>query len=431
MGNPDASGSEALNMIQRSQLARAVLLLSAFLLDRRLHGADWARFLGPLGTGVSTETGLAKSWPKDGPPIVWKRRVGASFTAPAIAGGELILFHRLGGYELVECLDPRTAKRKWWFHYPTSYSDTYGYNDGPRSSPVISQNRVYTFGAEGELYCLDRGTGKPIWHRSVNKEYKVDQNHFGVGTTPLLEGGLLLINVGGPNGAGIVAFDAKTGKTVWRTTDDRPSYTSPVCKTIRGKRYAFFLTRRGLVVTDPTNGNVHAARRFRSPKTESVNAATPLIVDDMIFLSAAYGTGAALLRLTDKGLELVWRTMEMSNHWATSIHLDGYLYGTHGRHTHDSSLRCIELKSGKLIWQKDGLGVSSQIYADGLFYILGDHGDLVLAALTPEGYFEKGRMADLLRPPCFVAPVLANGLLYVRDETQVLCLDVRERGHDD
>jgi len=265
----------------------------------------------------------------------------------------------------------------------------------------------------------------------VNEEYKVEQNHFGVGTTPLLEGGLLLINVGGPNGAGIVAFDAKTGKTVWKTTDDRPSYTSPVCKTIRGKRYAFFLTRRGLVVTDPTNGKVHTTRRFRSPKTESVNAATPVIVDDLIFLSAAYGTGAALLRLTDKGLELVWSTMGMSNHWTTSIHLDGYLYGTHGRHTPDSSLRCIELKSGKLIWQKDGLGVSSQIYADGLFYILGDHGDLVLAELTPEGYFEKARMADLLRPPCFVAPVLANGLLYVRDETQVLCLDVRERQRDD
>lgn len=391
-----------------------------------VEGGDWPKFLGPDGTGVSLETGLAKAWPPAGPPVLWKRRVGPSYSAPSITGDDLILFHRIENEEIVECLDARTADIRWKYAYPTRYVDAYGYNGGPRSAPVMTADRVFTLGAEGELHCLARKNGKPLWRRSLNKEFQVELIFFGVGTTPLPEGELLLINVGGPQGAGLAAFDQQTGKTVWTATDQSASYPTPVCATIHKRRYAFFFTREGLVVASPQTGEVHATYPFRSRTHESVNAASPVVVEDCIFLSASYRTGSVLLRVKEDGLEEVWKSMVMSNHWATSIYRDGYLYGIDGRHEAEATLRCVAWKTGDLVWQQEGLSRASMIFAGGHFIILTERGSLVLALLSPEGYEEKARTGPLLSYPCHTAPVLANGLLYIRSEVDVLCLDLRE-----
>src|SRR5262249_30712157 len=180
-------------------------------------------------------------------------------------------------------------------------------------------------GAEGRLTCLDLETGKKVWDRTLNAEYHVRKGFFGVATSPLVVDGLVLVNVGGP-GAGIVAFEQGTGKERWRATNHEASYSSPVAATIQGARHVLFLTREGLVSLDPKNGAVRFSKRWRARINASVNAATPLVVGDLVFVSASYNTGALLVRARANGFDELWSGDDvMSNHYNTCVHHHGYL----------------------------------------------------------------------------------------------------------
>ena len=391
-----------------------------------LDGEDWPNFLGPRFDGTSGETGLLKSWPQEGPPVLWSRQLGNSYSAPAASGGSLVLFHRIGMEEVVERVDARTGVVSWKQSYPTAYSDQFGYNNGPRSSPTIDGNRVYTFGAEGKLTCLDFETGTVVWQRWINQEYEVPQNFFGVGTAPVIENDLILLNAGGPDGAGIVAVDKNTGQTVWKTSNEEASYSTPVVRTINNERLAVFLTRGGLLAVEAESGDERYSYAFRSRNHYSVNAASPVVVGDHVFLSATYNTGAVLLKLEPAGLEEIWKDRRaMQSHWATSIYHEGYLYGLDGRHEAGSNFRCIEFMTGKVRWTADrGLGRSAFIMADGHLIALGERGHLALIEVNPDSYQEKAR-AQVLSYPCWTPPVLSRGLLYVRDENRLICFDLR------
>src|SRR5579884_897287 len=252
---------------------QSVALASLVLL---LVGADWPQFLGPNRNGISGETGLRATWPKSGPPRLWPRSVGAGFSGPVVVGDRLILFHRLDDREVVECLNANTGKTIWTSSDATAYHDDFGFDEGPRSTPVVAKGRVYTLGAEGVLRCLTLDTGKQVWRRSLNTDYHVRKGFFGVATSPIVEGDLVLVNVGG-KGAGIVALNKDTGREVWKATDDGASYSSPSAATINGVRHVFFFTRQGLVSVDPATGKVHFRKFWRSRMDASVNAATPVI----------------------------------------------------------------------------------------------------------------------------------------------------------
>ena len=179
-------------------------------------------------TASPTETGLKAAWPKNGPPVVWEKDVGEGFSGPVVVGDRVILFHRVGDEEVVECLSAADGATKWKKGYPTNYRDSYGKGDGPRSTPLVADGRVYTLGADGVLQCLKLEDGDKVWRRALHEDYEVAKGFFGVATSPLLEGGRLLVNVGGANGAGIVAFDKDDGKEVWKADDHDASYSSPV-----------------------------------------------------------------------------------------------------------------------------------------------------------------------------------------------------------
>src|SRR5262249_51810687 len=147
-----------------------------------------------------------------------------------------IIFHRVGDKEVVECLDAANGKERWKFDYETKYTDDFGFDEGPRSTPLIAGDFVYTLGADGDLHCLKMADGSKVWHRNINKDYQVKKGFFGVGTSPLLEDGMLLVNVGGKE-AGIVAFDAANGKEIWKATKDAASYSSPTVATVNGTRH--------------------------------------------------------------------------------------------------------------------------------------------------------------------------------------------------
>ena len=388
-------------------------------------GEDWPRFLGPRGDGTSTERGLLKSLPPSGPPVLWSLSLGASFSPPVTSRGRLIIFHREGMEEVLECLDSGTGARIWKQTYPTSYRDRYGYNNGPRSSPTIVGNRVYAFGAEGKLSCLDFKDGKILWQRWINRDFKVEQNFFGVGAAPVVDADLILLNVGGP-GAGVVALEKSSGKTIWKTSDQSASYSTPLVRSVNDERLALFFTREGLLAVERDSGREVYRYPFRSRSYESVNAAAPVLVDDHIFLSATYNTGSVLLKLDPGQPREIWKSRSaMQNHWATSIFYEGNLYGVSGRHESGADIRCIDFKTGRVRWKaQPSLGRAGFILADGYFIAMGERGDLILIEVNQERYIEKGRVR-VLTYPCWAPPVLSRGLLYLRNETKLLCLDLR------
>jgi outer membrane protein assembly factor BamB len=404
----------------------ASIRLCPIVLAAAAAGADWPQFLGPTRNATSPETGLLASWPRTGPPVLWQKEVGEGYSSPVVSGGRLILFHRVDNDEVVECLDAATGKEMWKHKEPTAYDDPYGKGNGPRSTPAVAGGRVYALGPGGLLLCLNLEDGKKVWQRALLEDYPlVERSFFGAGTSPLVEGDRVLVNVGGRE-AGIVAFDAKTGKEVWKATSQGASYASPVAATLDGVRQILFFTREGFVALDPASGAVRSSKRWRSRNNLSVNAASPVVFDGHVFLSACYDTGALLLRVQKDGVEEVWHNDEsLSCHFSTPVYHDGHLYGFHGRQEEGGQLRCIEAKTGKVCWTADGYGCGSLILAGGRLIVLSERG--ALALVEPDGakYRELAR-APVLNGICRAHLALADGRLYGRDGRKLVCWNLKK-----
>ena len=388
--------------------------------------ADWPQFLGPTRDGVAKDERVAASFPGDGPRVLWSKPVGRGFSGPVVSGGNLMLFQRVGDEALVECLDAATGKPKWAAKYPTSYRDDFGFDDGPRGTPAVADGRVYTFGAEGMLACWNLADGAKVWAVDTKAEFKADKGYFGAACSPLLEGDTVVLNVGG-RGAGVVAFGKADGKVRWKVTNDEAGYASPVAATLGGRRYVLSFNREGLVGIDPAGGAERFRFRWRSRSDASVNAATPLVIGESIFLSASYGTGAVLLRLEGGQPREVWSgDDELSNHYATSVHRDGFLYGFDGRQEQTPRLRCVEAATGKVRWTQEDFGAGTLMVAGDQLLILTEKGELVVAPATPE-HFRPTARARILKSECRAHAALAGGLLYARDRETLVCVDLREK----
>jgi outer membrane protein assembly factor BamB len=392
-----------------------------------LLAADWPQHLGPNRDGQSPETGLLRTWPKDGPGILWSREVGSGWAGVAVVGNRLILFHRVGDDEVVECLDPASGKPSWTAKYHTRYTDDFNFDNGPRATPLIADGRVFTFGADGDLRAWDLATGKGLWDHNVMKEYGVTKGFFGCASSPHLIAGRLLLNVGA-KGAGVVAFDPVTGKELWKAADDPVSYSSPVSAKIGGEELAVFFTRSGLLAVSPERGEVRYSYPFRPRAQASVSAASPVVAGDRVFLSTAYGTGATLLDLKKGKVGEVWRGDDiLSCHYNTPLLIKGHLYGIDGRQEGgQAALRCVEWETGKDRWTKATFGCAGLVAADGLVIACPENGDLVLIEPSPDGYKELAR-AVVLERPVRTLPALAAGRLFVRDGKRLVALEVGKK----
>ena len=403
---------------------RQLMLAAVLALALQNTVPDWPQFLGPERNGVYRGPALAEQWPSSGPRVVWQKQVGQGFSGPVVAQGRVILFHRVSNREVVESFDARTGAPQWQYGYPTTYRDDFGFDEGPRAVPVVANGVVYTFGAQGQLHAVSLTTGARMWSEDTMRRFNVAKGFFGAGGSPLVEDGRVIANIGG-RGAGIVAFDAKTGKVLWTATDDEASYSSGIGATMGGRRSAVFLTRAGLVGLDPATGQVQFERRWRSRQAASVNAATPLVVGDLIFVSAEYGPGAAALRVEGSKLTELWSSDEvLSNHYATSVYRDGFLYGYHGRQEFGPSFRAVELRTGKVRWSQDKFNAGSVTLAGDRLLILRENGELILAAASPDAFRPMAR-AQILPATVRAFPALVDGLLYVRNEKTLVCVDLR------
>lgn len=389
-----------------------------------LTAQDWPQVLGPGRNGIYTGPPIVASFPRTGPPLVWTRDIGAGFAGPAVSAGKLVLFHRVNNRETVEAMDAATGKTVWTFDYATSYRDDFGFDEGPRAVPVIAGGRVFTHGADGWLHGLDFASGRKLWSVDTRRVFEAPKGYFGVATSPLVDGDRVMVNVGGKTG-GIVAFDAATGRTLWTSTTDEASYSAPVIADIGGQHTAVFFTRTGLVAVDPANGAVRYQYRWRARMAASVNAAAPIVVKDQIFLTASYGTGAVLLQVTNSTVKPVWSGDEsMSNHYSTSVYRDGYLYGFEGRQEFGQSLRCVELGTGKVMWNVDGFGAGTLLIAGDSLVIMRESGELALAPVSPKAFRFNAR-AQLIPGVVRAYPALADGRFYVRNDRQLSAFDLR------
>jgi outer membrane protein assembly factor BamB len=416
------------------------------------RGTDWPRFLGSAGNNKSLETGILTEWPVDGPPVVWHCKLGTSYGIGSVAGDRFFQFDRHEDQARLTCLDAHTGKFLWKSEYPTDYEDRVGYNNGPRSSPVIDEDRVYSYGAEGMLCCMRAQDGTLLWKVDTVKKFGVVQNFFGVGSTPVVYGNLLLVMVGGSpaesqdagrfdmdrvksNGSGLVAFDKRTGEVKYATADALASYATPQLARIGNRDWCFLFARDGLFALDPQTGKVDFHYPWRARLHDSVNASTPVLVGDEVFISEAYGPGSSLLRVKPGGYEVVWcdppgGNKAMQCHWNTPIYHAGYLYGSSGRYTGSAELRCVEWKTGRVMWGEPRLGLASLLYVDGHFVCLSDHGTLRLIKATEKRYVEVAKAVvreksgdpALIKPPAWAAPILSHGLLYLRGEDRLVCL---------
>ena len=409
-------------VVKRLRLAGvgAVLLLVA---GTTLGAQDWPHFLGPERDGHYSGPPLDRDWPGGAPRELWRRPVGEGFAGPVVAGGRLLLFHRLRDREVLEALDAETGDLIWRYDYPSNYRDDFGFDEGPRSAPVVAGGRVYTFGAQGQLHAVDLETGNGVWRVDTRARFRFRKAFFGAAGSPLVEDGRIIANVGGPD-AGIVAFDADSGEVLWTVAGEEASYSSPVAATFDGVRHALFFTRDNFVSLDPASGRERFRRSWRARIRASVNAATPLVTDDLVFVSAQYGTGAGLFRVARSGLDELWRSNEvMSNHYATSVHRDGHLYGYHGRQEYGPSLRAVALETGDIAWDVPRFGAGSVLLAGELLVVMRESGELVLAEASPEAFTPVAR-ARLLRGTVRAYPALAGGRFYVRNDDTLLAVSL-------
>lgn len=415
--------------------SRRTLLLSGLLLwlGAKPHGvvpaaageSDWPQFLGPNRNGVYAGPAISGSWPASGPPLLWRKPVGEGFSGPVVQDGRLVLFHRLESRERVECLEAETGRLLWDFSYPTDYRDDFGFDAGPRATPSVWKGKVYTFGAQGVLHCLDLESGRKVWSLKTHEKFGVRKGFFGAACSPLVEDGRVFLNVGGRGQAGLVAFDARSGRVLWTATDDEASYSSPAMASLGGRRQVLFFTRAGLVSADPESGEVLFRFGWRARSRASVNAATPLAAGPSIFLSASYRTGAVQLRVEGSELETVWTSDEsLSNHYSTSVIGGDHLYGFHGRQEYGQSLRCVALQTGRVLWSRDGFGAGTVSLAGDRLLVLKENGELLVVSASPRA-FRLIAKARVLGPTVRAYPALAGGRLFARNQKELVAVDLR------
>ena len=432
--------------------ARIAFLILSFplIVAADTDSLDWPDFLGPARNGKSQEKIEIAPWRNTGPPVIWHKKVGTSYGAPTIADGRLFMFARHDDMARLTCMESDTGTELWRFEYPTDYEDMYGYNNGPRSCPVIDGERVYIFGVQGKLHCLSVSDGTLLWKVDTAARFNVVQNFFGTASTPIVEGDLLIAQIGGsppgtpkdvwasngkppPNGTGIVAFNKHTGEVVYKITDQLASYASPITATIDGRRWGFMFARDGLVGFEPTTGKFDFYYPWRCARIESVNASSPVVADDLVFISESYEVGSSVLQVYPGGYKVVWkdsprREKSMKLHWNTAIHHEGYLYGCSSRHSSGGELRCVEMKTGKVVWAQRVNERASLLWVNDYFIYLGEYGGLMLLKCTPEKMEilseavprdENGR--QFIEYPAWSAPALSNGLLYLRGKDRLVC----------
>ncbi len=387
--------------------------------------SQWPNLFGPTHDGHVALPNPQSRWNASGPKRVWNTAVGRGYSSPVVSGGHVIVLQRQGDHEVIESLSVADGVRQWEYRYSTHFICQADYSNGPYSTPVVNGEQVFALGAEGELHVLRLADGSLIWHRDLLSEFDAPASMFPVGTSPLLEGNVLIVAIGGsrPN-TGIVALDRNNGRTVWTATNDRRGYATPVAATIHGQRHVFVHTDEGLVSLDPANGRVRWRIPFRPKNPDILIATTPVVSDDLVFASA-YQLGAMCVRvLPDGDYATLWsdrRSLDSQHN--NLICRDGNVIGFSAR---EHVLGCVSLSTGEWLWKwKSDLDRGCLLSFSNQLLVFSETGRLALLSSGEDGCEYSALSEPLLKPPCFSAPAVYNGKLLLRNEREVACFDLR------
>lgn len=391
------------------------------------HPHDWPQWQGPKRDAVSTETGLLKSWPKDGPALLWTAKgLGDGFSTPSVAGGRIYTMGNRSRKEYAMAFDEENGQLLWMAETGAVRSGGGGY-PGPRCTPTVDGDFVYALGLNGDLICVHALNGKEVWRKDIQKTFRGSPGHWGYSESPLVDGDKVICTPGGGN-ATIVALNKQTGETIWECKvpeGDGAAYASAIVAEVDGqKQYVQFLSR-GVVGVSAADGKF--LWRYDRPANGTANCSTAIFSDNQVFAASNYGVGGGLARLTRDGdtvkAEQVYFTRQMKNHHGGYVLLNGYIYGAN-----DEELVCLEFATGKVKWEERA-GKGSIAAAEGMLYYRDQDGPIMLIEASPNGYVEKSRFSqpDRSDSPAWPHPVIANGKLYIRDQDILLCYDVKEK----
>jgi outer membrane protein assembly factor BamB len=381
---------------------------------------DWPQWRGPRRDGVSTETGLLKQWPANGPPLAWQfGGAGDGYSSFAVSGGRLFTLGGRENTEYVLALDAATGKPLWSVANGRRFQNDRG--DGPRSTPTIDGDRVYVFGSSGDLSVLDAATGKVFWTQNLLRKFGGSNIPWGLSESPLVLSDRIIVAPGGA-GSGIVALKKTDGSVIWKTQSDEPGYSSAVLQTIGSLQQVVVFTAQRALGVDASDGRLLWS--YERVANRTANIATPITRDNRVFLSSDYGTGAALLSLGAEGNTVkatqVYFTNEMRNHHASSVLVGDYLYGFSS-----SILTAMHFDTGKVGWRDRSVGKGSVVAADNQLYLFSEEGVVGLADVNPAQYVERGRFRlKTGNHPTWSHPVVSGGKLYLRDQSAIYAYDV-------
>ncbi len=390
--------------------------------------ATWSNLFGPTHDSVAPNPAShIPAWGETGPREVWRVSCGEGYSSPIIWHDRLILLERIGDDESVSCLDVADGSRIWEQSYPTTFVCGSHYTNGPYSTPATDGERVYTLGAQGQLHCWSLADGAPIWSRMLKAEFAVADDIFGAGHSPLLWGDRLILNVGGTIGdSGIIAFDKKTGDILWQSTQHGPAFATPQPARIHDRDWLFVLTKTTLSLLDPETGVEQWAIPFEPRIVDGYNAVTPLVHGDLVMI-CCWGVGTKVLRIApDGGYSEVWESKRiLTSQYTPLLAVDGCAIGVHKL---DGTLRCVSLSTGEMYWRyRSELANSKHIIVGDQILLFGEYGhlgliecrcdELVELCITDKSIFDG-------EARCFSAPAYVNGRLYVRNESELVCMEL-------
>ncbi len=430
---------------------RAVLGLFAFsLLVPAAMADDWPQWRGPNRDGVWRETGLLEKFPQPQIKLRWRAPISSGYSGPTVADGRVYVTDRVTEpkqTERVHCFDWQNGEKLWSHEYDCMYKGV-GYEAGPRASVTIDDGRAFALGAMGHLFCFDAAKGDVLWKHDLNTEYKIRMPIWGIAASPLVEQGLVIVQIGGADGACLAAFDVKTGEERWRALDDRASYAAPIMVEQAGRRVLVCWTGDHVVGLDPLSGRAHWQHPFQ-PTQMVISIATPVAADGRLFVSSFYD-GSLMLRLKSDELavEQIWRRLGPDEKHTEALHsiistplMKGdYVYGVDSY----GELRCLDADTGDRLWESlkpmRGAGKAGpkirwftihMTENAGKVWMFNEHGELLITRLSPDGFEEISR-AKLIAPTtqqlnrgvCWAHPAYAYRHVFARNDDELVAADL-------
>lgn len=409
-------------------LSLLLCVLTAGLPLAEAHGQDWPQILGPSRNGLaSSKLNTAAAWPADLEPS-WTASLGSGYGGAAVVGDQVLTMHRIGSKEYLESNSTKTGQRNWRAEWPTDYQPSYNPDGGPRCVPTVFDSTAICYGAGGDLAAVRITNGELLWHRQLRKETDADDGYFGAGASPLVVNEIAVVCLGGKN-AGVVGINITDGTTVWTATDYDASYSSPIAVRHAGRTLALVITRLNTLLLDSASGEVLSEIRFGS-RGPTVNAATPIQIDDDTFLlTASYGVGTKVIQLKDaKITELLSGSPLLSSQYNTPVRLGDRVFGIDGREDIGvAALRSIDISSRKVIWEQKDFGTAHLIGTGDQVLSLGLRGELNLFSSRGSNYVAL-RQTQLPQGVYRAIPALSDNMLIVRstdgDSSRLMRFDI-------